>query len=115
MKPKQTISNLFRPGSVFVLAPGHPGDRFIRRIVIEGRQPRMVRFTPGVEIHLDDAEQTALAVEIAGGYIGRADKEFPPPKPKPRPKLDPSERDERDPITLEFFDPIERHRRRCWW
>lgn len=112
MKPKPSISKLFKPGSVFVLNPDHPGSRFIRRIVVAGRADRMVRFAPGVEVHLDDAEQSFLAVEIAAGFIGPADRDFPKPPPKPRPILDPSERDERDPTTLEFHSPLERDRRR---
>ena len=115
MKTKPTIAKLFQPGSVFVLNPTHPGSRFVRTITIVGRQPRIVRFVPGVEIHLDGEEREFMAAEIAAGYIGPAGRQFPDPAPRPRPKLHEYERDERDPDTLEFFDPIERHRRRWRW
>lgn len=108
----------FQPGSVFVLNPCHPASRFVRTITIDGRQPRIVRFVPGAAIHLDQPEREFMAAEIAAGVIGSAGRQFPEPTPKPRARLHELEKNDRDEITFEDLDPIERdfrHRRRRRW
>ena len=91
----------------FVINPSHPGGQFARTIRVEGREPRLVKFTAGASVELDAEETAALADEIGRHIIGPIGNAFPEPPTPPRPKLYPGEtpRDQNfDPIEESTFD-----------
>lgn len=68
----------------FVLSPFHHPGRFQRTIRVEGRAPRLVKFTPDVTVELDNAEAAFMAPDIANGIIGVIGTTFAEPvKPEP--------------------------------
>ncbi len=83
--------------------------QFVRTIRLPGCEPKLLRFSPGEQIELSEAEVACLAPDISNGMIHRIGSPQPEELRREPPRLDPRE-DERD----ENFDRIPPDATRGW-